>query len=71
MEDMHGIITRVVVDRGFGFIEVPNETDIFFHMSALEGLDFDDVELHGRRVEFERVETPEGKVRAAHVRATN
>jgi cold shock protein len=35
-----GSIKRVMKDRGYGFIKVEDGREIFFHMSALQGLDF-------------------------------
>jgi cold shock CspA family protein len=58
---MVGTIINVKLDKGFGFIRVPNEPkDFFFHMSALEALQFDRT-LEQRRVEFEAVETDRGR----------
>ena len=38
-------------DRGFGFIDTGSGNDLFFHMSAVVGANFDD--LHeGQRVSF-------------------
>lgn len=46
-----GTIKKIVSDRGFGFI-AGDEGDIFFHISAVENANFDD--LHeGQQVEFE------------------
>ena len=30
-----GVISTYYADRGFGFIQVPGEPDLFFHVSAL------------------------------------
>jgi len=38
-------------DRGFGFIDTGSGKDLFFHMSALEGARFEDLE-EGQRVSF-------------------
>jgi cold shock protein len=35
-----GSIKRVMKDRGYGFIKMEDGREIFFHMSALQGLDF-------------------------------
>jgi CspA family cold shock protein len=35
-----GSIKRVMKDRGYGFIKVEDGREIFFHISALQGLDF-------------------------------
>lgn len=66
---MQGIIKAVKIDRGFGFIE-PAERgeDLFFHCSALVGLEFDE-QLYGRRVEFdEELDRRSGKLRACNIR---
>ncbi len=57
---MKGTIKTIVADKNFGFItpEV-GEKDIFFHASALQGVQFS--ELHtGDVVEFEVEETDKG-----------
>ncbi|MED5447217.1 MAG: cold shock domain-containing protein, partial [Planctomycetota bacterium] len=36
-----GTIKRLT-DKGFGFIEDGSGTDVFFHMSAVEGIQYDD-----------------------------
>jgi len=35
-----GSIKRVMKERGYGFIKVEDGREIFFHMSALQGVDF-------------------------------
>ena len=45
-----GKIKRLT-DRGFGFIETAEGQDLFFHMSACEGVRFDDLR-EGQQVEF-------------------
>jgi hypothetical protein len=44
------------------------ESDMFFHMSTVEGLQWDE-QLTGRRVEFETIVAPNGRPRAMRVRA--
>lgn len=47
-----GTITAVKLDRGFGFIAVANQPDVFFHESDLDpALEFDEA-LIERRVRF-------------------
>lgn len=49
---------KKLTDKGFGFIS-DGDTDVFFHMSALEGVQFD--ELHeGQEVSFEIGQGPKG-----------
>ena len=53
-----GTIKRLT-DRGFGFIETADRTDMFFHMSAVEGTTFEQLQ-EGNRVSFEIGEGPKG-----------
>ena len=45
-----GTIKRLT-DRGFGFIDIGTEKELFFHSSALEGVSFEDLK-EGQRVSF-------------------
>lgn len=60
-----GTIKRLT-DKGFGFIEVRPGKDLFFHLSALDGCQFDDL-AEGQKVEFTEGEGPKGP-RAENVR---
>ena len=60
-----GTIKRLT-DKGFGFIEVSPGKDLFFHLSAVEGARFDDLQ-EGQRVSFNQGEGPKGP-RAENVR---
>lgn len=60
-----GTIKRLT-DRGFGFIETGSGDDIFFHMSGVEGVTFDELR-EGQQVSFEEGQGPKGK-RAEKVR---
>jgi CspA family cold shock protein len=65
-----GKITRLVRDRGFGFIKSDDSnTDVFFHTTALTGAIFDDLQ-EGQSVEFELQPDPRdpSRMRAADVR---
>lgn len=53
-----GTIKRLT-DRGFGFIDPGDGKDVFFHMSSLVGVTFDDLR-EGQKVEFEIGEGPKG-----------
>ncbi len=66
MDEMaEGTIKRLT-DKGFGFIDTGSGKDIFFHMSSLEGVSFD--ELHeGQRVSYTSGQGPKGP-RAENVR---
>jgi CspA family cold shock protein len=46
-----GVIKKMVLDRGFGFIS-GHPDDVFFHHSTVEGHRFDDLE-EGQSVEYE------------------
>jgi len=60
-----GTIKRLT-DRGFGFIETADGTDMFFHMSSVEGTTFEQLQ-EGNRVSFETGQGPKGP-RAEQVR---
>ncbi|MFQ6122781.1 MAG: cold-shock protein [Dehalococcoidales bacterium] len=49
---MKGKIKRLIWDRGFGFISAEDETEVFFHRSALQDVNFDTLE-EGNSVEFD------------------
>ena len=57
---------KKVTDKGFGFIDNGSGKDMFFHMSNLEGLQFDDLQ-EGQRVEYTEGQGPKGP-RAENVR---
>jgi len=60
-----GSIKKIVVEKGFGFIESqPN--DMFFHHSVVEGTQFEELQ-EGQMVEFEFEDSPKGP-RATMVR---
>src|SRR5215211_855731 len=48
---MHGTITELVLDRGFGFITDQDGREYFFNRSALIGTQFEDLDA-GMDVEF-------------------
>jgi CspA family cold shock protein len=48
-----GTIKKIVRDRGFGFISPKDRgNDIFFHLSSVQGMQFETLE-EGQSVEFE------------------
>ncbi len=59
-----GIIVRIVTDRGFGFLKPLDGSndgkDIFFHASALHGIDFSALTLHDH-VTFKMMDDPRGR----------
>ena len=55
-----GRISKIVSDRGFGFITRDGqEKDLFFHSKELEGVIFEDLK-EGDTVKFEVSESPMG-----------
>ena len=65
-----GTITRLVRDRGFGFIKASDsDEDIFFHSSSLDEGAFDELS-EGQEVEFDAEPDPKqpDRSRAARVR---
>ena len=63
-----GTIGRLM-DRGFGFIKTEDETDLFFHRSELEGVEFNNLS-EGQEVEFEKGQGRDGRPAAVKVRLT-
>lgn len=57
---MKGIVRRYLKDKGFGFIEVPNSPDHFFHIDDAINFTRDDVRI-GMEVEFDSEDAPKGK----------
>jgi CspA family cold shock protein len=50
---------KKLTDKGFGFITLPNGSDIFFHSSGVEGVQYED--LHeGQKVSFIEGRSPKG-----------
>ena len=60
-----GTIKRLT-DKGFGFISNESGTDLFFHMSSVEGVRFEDL-LEGDKVSFNEGRGSQGP-RAQNVR---
>ena len=56
-----------LTDRGFGFIKAEGETDLFFHRSELEGVEFSSLS-EGQEVEFEKSQGRDGRPAAVKVR---
>ncbi len=61
-----GTIKRLM-NRGFGFIQTEDKTDLFFHSTALEGVEFDSLS-EGQEVEFEKGQGRDGRPAAVKVR---
>jgi CspA family cold shock protein len=53
-----GTIKRLT-DKGFGFIDNGGEKDLFFHMSSLEGVSFDDLR-EGQKVSYNEAKGQKG-----------
>jgi len=60
-----GTIKRLT-DKGFGFISNESGSDLFFHMSALEGVRYEELR-EGQKVSFIESQGPKGP-RAEQVR---
>jgi cold shock protein len=54
-----GVIKWFNNEKGFGFISVEGENDVFVHFSAITGEGYKSLE-EGQRVEFEVVEGSKG-----------
>ena len=63
-----GTIKKVVRERGFGFIQGQDGTELFFHRSALQGGAFDTL-VEGQAVEFD-VEKGDKGPRAMNIRVS-
>ncbi len=61
-----GKIKKLVKQRGFGFIQGDDGTEIFFHKSSLQSVDFDAL-VEGQAVEFD-IERGDKGPRAANMR---
>lgn len=53
-----GTIKRLT-DKGFGFIDTGGQKDMFFHMSSLVGVSYDDLR-EGMKVTFSEGNGPKG-----------
>jgi len=58
---------RRLMDRGFGFIKTEDDTDLFFHRNALEGVEFNNLS-EGQEVEFEKGQGRDGRPCAVKVK---
>jgi CspA family cold shock protein len=50
---------KKLTNKGFGFIDLGNGEDMFFHSSNLEGANYDDLQ-EGQRVSFSKGQGPKG-----------
>lgn len=65
---MKGKIKRLIRERGFGFISAEDGKEVFFHRSALQGVNFDTLE-EDNSVEFDLERGDKGP-RAVNVKVT-
>ena len=56
---MTGIVKKIVVDKGFGFILGEDKKDYFFHRTSLKNAQFEDLTV-GDEVTFEDAEGSKG-----------
>ena len=63
---MNGTIKRLVSEKGFGFVAAGDGSEYFFHQSACNGVQFDDLR-EGQTVIFDKGQGPKGP-RAENVR---
>ncbi len=56
---MVGIVKKFNQDKGFGFIQIEGEKDVFFHYSQLVMEGFKTIE-EGQEVEFDLIESERG-----------
>ena len=50
---------KKLTDKGFGFIDIGNGKDLFFHASSLQNTSFEEL-YEGQQVEFTEGEGPKG-----------
>ena len=62
-----GTIRRLIADRGFGFIQTVEGTDLFFHRNDIEGVEFANLS-EGQEVEFEEGQGRDGRPCAVKVK---
>ncbi|MBI3973101.1 MAG: cold shock domain-containing protein [Chloroflexi bacterium] len=55
-----GTIVRLIRDRGFGFIQMENGQEVFFHASGVEGIPFDSL-VEGQTVTFDIEQDTRGR----------
>ena len=62
-----GTIKRLILDRGFGFIQTAEDEELFFHRNDIEGVEFASLR-EGQEVEFEMGQGRGGRPQAEKVR---
>ncbi len=58
---------KKLMDRGFGFIQIEQGEDLFFHSNSLEGVEFNSLS-EGQEVEFEKGQGRDGRPAAVKVK---
>ncbi len=58
---------KLLMNRGYGFIQTEDGTDIFFHRNELEGVEFNSLS-QGQEVEFEKGQGRDGRPAALKVK---
>ncbi len=58
---------KKLMDRGFGFIQIEQGEDLFFHSNSLEGVEFNSLS-QGQEVEYEEGQGRDGRPAAVKVR---
>ena len=57
---MHtGVVKKVIIDKGFGFIADTDGNEVFFHKNNLNDIDFSTL-VGDEKVQFEIQKTPKG-----------
>ncbi len=59
MARLNGTIKKVMSDKGFGFVASDAGTEYFFHQSACNGVQIDELR-EGQAVSFDEGEGPKG-----------
>ena len=67
---MRGTVDRLVPEEGFGFISAENGQELFFHRSALEGVDWEEL-APGVALEFDVQAHAKGDRPDEHPRAVS
>ncbi len=58
---------KLLMNRGYGFIQTEDGTDLFFHRNELEGVEFSSLS-EGQEVEFEKGQGRDGRPAAVKVK---
>jgi len=66
----HGVVDRLALDEGFGYIQGDDGQEFFFHRSALQATDFEEL-APGTEVEFEVRSNRPGDEPGEHPRAVS